>query len=193
MKNVGRKWYHVLGGVFLLGIYYLLSPGQAFFLYLLLFLVLLSFDLARLRIPAFNEWAIGRMDTLLRPGEARTLSGSPSYVAGAALTLFLFDLPVATAAVLFLVFGDVAATIVGESRGRMKFRGKSLEGTLAFVIAGMAAGLAVRLLGQGVSLPVLTAGAVTAAAVEALTPKRLNDNLTIPIISGMVMTLAGRL
>lgn len=193
MKNVGRKWYHVLGGVFLLGIYYLLRPGQAFFLYLLLFLALLSFDLARLRIPAFNEWAIGRMDTLLRPGEARTLSGSPSYVAGAALTLFLFDLPVATAAVLFLVFGDVAATIVGESRGRMKFRGKSLEGTLAFVIAGMAAGLAVRLLGQGVSLPVLTAGAVTAAAVEALTPKRLNDNLTIPIISGMVMTLAGRL
>ena len=192
MKNVGRKCYHVLGGILLLGIYYLLRPGQAFFLYLLLFLGILSFDLARLRTPAFNEWAIGRMGTLLRPGEARTLSGSPTYVAGVALTLFLFDLPVATAAVLFLVFGDVAATIVGESRGRTKILGKSLEGTVAFVAAGMAAGLAARLLGQGVSLPVLAAGAVTAAAVEVLTPKRLNDNLTIPLVSGMIMTLVGR-
>jgi len=192
VKNVGRKCYHVLGGILLLGIYYLLRPGQAFFLYLLLFLGILSFDLARLRTPAFNEWAIGRMGTLLRPGEAHTLSGSPTYVAGVAFTLFLFDLPVATAAVLFLVFGDVAATIVGESRGRTKILGKSLEGTVAFVAAGMAAGLAARLLGQGVSLPVLAAGAVTAAAVEVLTPKRLNDNLTIPLVSGMIMTLVGR-
>ena len=35
----------------------------------------------------------------------------------------------------------------------------------------------------------LLAGAVTAAVVEILTPKRLNDNLTIPLVSGAVMTL----
>lgn len=192
MKNVGRKCYHVLGGLLLLGIYHLLKPVQALIVYLLLFLGILAFDLARLRSPAFNGWAIGRMGTLLRPDEARTISGSPTYVAGVALTLFLFDLPVATTAVLFLVFGDVAATIVGEARGRTKILGKSLEGTAAFVIAGTAAGIAARLLGQGVSFPALAAGALTAAAVEVLTPKRLNDNLTIPLLSGMVMTLVGR-
>ena len=193
MKNVGRKIYHVLGGLFLLGVYYLLERGEAFALYAALFLSILAFDVARLTLPSFREWTMERMGTLLRPGEARTLSGSPTYVAGVALSLFLFDLPVATTAVLFLIFGDVFATIVGESRGRRTYRGKSLEGTAAFVIAAMAAGLAAHLLGQGVSLPTLTAGALTAAAVEILTPKRLNDNLTIPLVSGTVMTLVGNL
>jgi dolichol kinase len=106
-----------------------------------------------------------------------------------ALSLFLFDLPVAIAAVLFLVFGDVAATIIGESWGRTSLLGKSLEGTAAFVVAGIAAGALPHLFGRGLPFPVLFAGAVTAAIVELLTPRRLNDNLTIPLISGAVMTL----
>lgn len=191
MKNVGRKFYHMAGGLFLLGLYLFLGPERAFFTYLLLFLGILAFDLARLRTPSFNAWAFERMGTLLRAGEAHTLSGSPTYILGVALSLILFELPVAIAAVLFLAFGDVAATIVGESWGKTRFLGKSFEGTAAFVVAAFAAGLVPRLYGLGLSLPVLLAGAVTAAAVEVLTPKRLNDNLTIPLISGAIMTLLG--
>ena len=153
---------------------------------------ILGFDLARLRIPAFNAWALGRMGTLLRTGEANTLSGSPSYILGVALSLLFFDIPVAAAAVLFLAFGDVAATIVGESWGRTKFLGKSLEGTAAFIFAGIVAGFIPHLFGRGLPLSVLLTGAVTAAVVEVLTPKRLNDNLTIPLISGTVMTFLFR-
>ena len=192
MKNVGRKFYHSLGGVLLLSLYFVLGPEKAFAAYLVLFLVILSFDMARLRLPALNAWALERMGTLLRKGEANTLSGSPSYILGVALSLFLFDLPVALAAVLFLAFGDVAATIVGESWGRTKFLGKSLEGTAAFVFAGIVAGFIPHLFGRGLPLPVLLAGAATAAVVEVLTPKWLNDNLTIPLISGTVMTFLFR-
>ena len=193
MKHVGRKLYHAAGGLFLLGLYLLLGPEKAFFVYLLLFLGILAFDLARLRLPSLNAWALERMGTLLRPGEADTLSGSPTYILGVALSLFLFDLPVAIAAVLFLVFGDVAATIIGEYWGKTRFLGKSFEGTAAFVVAAFAAGLVPRLYGLSLSFFVLFAGAVTAAIVELLTPRRLNDNLTIPLISGAVMTLLGRL
>lgn len=192
MKNVGRKFYHTLGGVLLLSLYFVLGPERAFAVYLVLFLGILSFDMARLRLPALNAWALERMGTLLRKGEANTLSGSPSYILGVALSLFLFDLPVALAAVLFLAFGDVAATIVGESWGRTKFLGKSLEGTAAFVVAGLVAGLAPHLFGRGLPLSVLLTGAATAAVVEVLTPKWLNDNLTIPLISGTVMTFLFR-
>jgi len=189
VKNPGRKLYHLLGGGLLLAVYHLLDPIPALLVYAALFAGILLFDLARLRLPAFNEWALARMGTLLRPGEAATISGSPSYVLGVALTVYLFDLPVATAAVLFLAVGDVSASIVGEAWGRTRFLGKSLEGTAAFVAAAIAAGLAARLFSPGIPLPVLAAGAVTAAAVEALTPKGLNDNLTIPLAAGGVMTL----
>ena len=190
MKNVGRKSYHSLGGMLLLGVYFLLGRERAFAAYLLLFLGILAFDLTRLRIPALNAWALERMGTLLRKDEANTLSGSPSYILGVALSLYFFELPVAAAAILFLAFGDVAATIVGESFGRTKFLGKSLEGTAAFVFAGVVAGLIPHLFGRGLPLPVLLAG--TAAVVEVLTPKWLNDNLTIPLISGTVMTFLFR-
>ena len=45
------------------------------------------------------------------------------------------------------------------------------------------------LVGLCLVIALALAGAVTAAAVEILTPKRLNDNLTIPLVSGGVMTL----
>jgi dolichol kinase len=193
VKNVGRKAYHTLGGLVLLGVYHLLAPRPAIAVYALLLAALLLFDFARLRLPAFNAWALERMGTLIRPGEASTLTGSPAYVVGVALTLFLFDLPVATAAVLFLVFGDVAATIVGESWGKTKFRGKSAEGTAAFVVAGLLAGAAPHLFGSGVDLPIIAAGVATAAVVEVTVPLGLNDNLSIPLSAAAVMTLLGRL
>jgi dolichol kinase len=191
MKHAGRKLYHSLGGLFLLGIYYVFGSGRAFAVYGLLFAGIMIFDIARLRIPAFNRWAMQKLSSVIRPGEADTLSGSPAYVLGVALTLYLFDPLVATAAILFLVFGDVFASIVGEAWGKTKFRDKSLEGTAAFVVAGFIAGAAPHLFGAGLAPSILVAGVVTAAAVEILTPRWLNDNLSIPLITAAVMTLLG--
>ena len=191
MKNVGRKIYHAFGGIILLGVYIIAGRRLAFVLFAILLAGILLFDFARMRIPAFGLWAQAKLSSLLRPGEEGKISGSPSYVLGIALALYFFDLPVASAAVLFLAFGDVAASIVGESWGRTKFLGKSLEGTAAFVGAGMLAGMAAGAIGYSPSLPVLAAGAVVAAAAEALTPKSLNDNLTIPLLSGLAMTFVG--
>lgn len=193
MKHPGRKLYHTLGGLLLLGIYHVLGPRQAFPVYVLLLACVMAFDLARLRLPAFGAWTMKHMGSILRTTEAGTISGSPTYIAGVALTLFLFELPVATAAVLFLVFGDVCATMVGESWGRTKFRDKSFEGTVAFVAAGLAAGLLGRLFVPGPSLPLLACGVFTAAIVEVCTPRRLNDNLTIPLGAAAAMTVLARL
>ena len=192
MKNPGRKFYHTLGGLGLLAIYHVLGPRQAFPVYLLLLAGILAFDLARLRIPEFGAWAMRHMGSLLRPEEVATISGSPAYILGVALTLYLFDLPVATAAVLFLVFGDVCASIVGEPWGKTKFRDKSLEGTAAFVAAGLAAALLYRLFGETPPFVLLACGVVTAAIVEIFTPRRLNDNLTIPLAAAAIMTILGK-
>jgi dolichol kinase len=189
MKHLGRKLYHVGGGLGLLGVWFALGRPRAFFAYAALLAAVLLFDAARLALPRFGAWAMANLGAVLRPGEARTLSGSPAYIAGVALTLLLFPEPQAVAAILFLVAGDVSATAVGERFGRHKVRGKSLEGTAAFFAAACAAGLAARLALGAPPAGTVAAGAWCAALVELFLPRFANDNLVIPLVAAFVMTL----
>jgi dolichol kinase len=188
MRHLGRKLYHVLGGLGLLGVWFALGRPRAFAAYAALFTAVLAADAARLALPRVNAWALARFPALLRPGEARTLTGTPAYVAGVALAFLLFPEPMATAAVLFLVAGDVSATAVGERWGRHRIGGKSLEGSAAFLFAALLAGLLVRAWLHAPSSPALVAGAAAAALVELRMPRWANDNLVIPLVAGAVMT-----
>lgn len=190
MKNAGRKLYHVLGGLGLLSLYLLLDRRRAFLAYAALLAVALSFDLFRFAVPRFNAWAMARMTSLLRPGEARKLNGTPTYILGVALTLLLFPETIAVAAILFLVVGDVAATTIGESWGRTKVRGgKSLEGSAAFVAAALLTGFCVRAVMPGPPVPIVITGALSAAAAELFLPRWANDNLVIPLVAATAMAL----
>jgi glycerol-3-phosphate acyltransferase PlsY len=193
MKHIGRKLYHLLGGLGLLSLYFLLGRPQALTVYALLFLLVLTVDLIRLRVPAFNEFVMTRFSSFIRASEARKLTGTPPYVLGIGLSLLLYRTDIAAAAVCFLVFGDVAATAVGERYGRTKIAGeKSLEGTAAFIVAAVVAGSLLPLAGIYLSSGIVLAGALAAAGVELL-PLPVNDNLAIPLVSGGVMELISRI
>ncbi|HEY6000129.1 MAG TPA: hypothetical protein VI078_12635 [bacterium] len=189
MRHLGRKLYHVGGGLGLLAIWFALGRPRAFFAYGALLAAVLLFDLARFTLPRFNAWAMAHLSGFLRPGEEHKLNGTPPYLLGVALTLLLFPEPPAVAAVLFLAAGDVSATTVGERWGRHRVGGKSLEGTVAFFVAAALAGFATRAaLGGPPPVPLL-AGAWFAALVELLLPKFANDNLVIPPAAAFAMTL----
>lgn len=188
MKHIGRKFYHLFGGLLLLSLYYVLGMEQALKIYAVLFLVVISLEVARLKIPSFNRFIFSRFRSFIRDSEEHRLTGTPAYVLGIGLSLYLYKPEVATAAVCFLAFGDVAATTIGEQYGKTKIAGKSLEGTAAFVAAALAAGFLLSEAGVHIAPAVIIAGALIAAGVELL-PLPLNDNLTIPLISGGVMEL----
>jgi dolichol kinase len=188
MKHIGRKIFHLGGGVGLLSLYYALGRNQALLFYGFLFIAVLILDVARLKLPLFNEFVYARFGAVIRKNEKEKLTGTAPYVLGIGLSLYAFSTDVASAAICFLAFGDVAATTVGERYGKSKIGDKSLEGTAAFIAAGLFVGL-VLLPIAGVRLPpeIIVAGAVIAAAVE-LVPLA-NDNFTIPIAAGAAMTL----
>ena len=120
------------------------------------------------------------------------MTGTVPYVLGIGLTLLFYRADIATAAICFLAFGDVAATAVGERYGKRKISGeKSLEGTLAFVAAAIASGFLLSLVNIHLMHSLILAGALSAAAAELL-PLPLNDNLVIPLASGGVMELIAR-
>ena len=190
MRHVGRKLFHLLGGLGLLSLYYLLSRPNALISYGLIALAVLVFELIRLKYPALNRFIQRYAMGFIRMNEVNTFTGILPYVIGVGMSLFLYPTHIATAAILFLACGDVSATAIGERFGRMKiYRGKSLEGALAFVVVSVAVGLALNLTGSQVPIIVLCLGATTAASVELFLPRFLNDNLAIPVVAGGVMTL----
>ena len=193
MKHIGRKLYHLFGGLGLLSLYYLLGRQNALVCYGLLFLVVLAVDITRLRVPAFNQFIQTRLSSFIRKNEANKITGTAPYVLGIGLTLLFYRTDIATAAICFLAFGDVAATTVGERYGRTKIVGdKSLEGTLAFAVIAVASGLALTVAGVRLAPGLIVAGALVAAGAE-LVPLRVNDNLVIPVVSGGAMELIARL
>jgi len=192
MKHIGRKIYHLLGGLGLLSLYYLLGRHDALICYAVLIAVVLAVDITRLKVPAFNLFVQERFSSFIRKNEANKLTGTAPYLLGIGLSLLFYRTDIATAAICFLAFGDVAATAVGERYGRTKISGeKSLEGTLAFAAVAMTVGFLLPLVGVHLVHGIILAGAIAAAGVE-LVPLPVNDNLVIPLVSGGVMELIAR-
>jgi glycerol-3-phosphate acyltransferase PlsY len=186
MKHLGRKLYHIFGGVGLLLLYYILGRDQALPFYACFFLIVLGIDILRLRVPSVNRFIIAKFSSFIRKNEEHKLTGTAPYILGIGISLYTYSTEIATAAICFLAFGDVAATTIGERYGRTKMRDKSLEGMAAFIFSALMAGLMLSFLGIALIPGVMVFGALIAACVEIL-PLPVNDNFSIPILSGAAM------
>lgn len=121
---------------------------------------------------------------IIRPHEKDNFTGATYILASSILTILLFAKPVAVLAIAFIVIGDTAGAIVGRLWGKVWFRNKTIEGSLSFFLACCIISLPV----SGIPLWVKFTGAFAAAIVEALTVI-IDDNLTVPLISGALMQL----
>lgn len=111
---------------------------------------------------------------------------SPIFFAlGIAISFFVFPEPISYVAIAVLTLGDGGAHLFGMKFGKHPLptdKGKSVEGTLAgFVCAFLGAVLFVN------PLMALIAAAV-GMVIEGI-PNPLNDNLLLPLVSGLVLVL----
>ena len=114
------------------------------------------------------------------------------------ILVFWQRLEVAAAAWGILAFGDGMASVAGLALGREKLPWnprKSWMGTLAYVVCGTVAAAVLlvwtapeqgRAYGWGFALAAALAATVLAAALESL-PQGLDDNLGVPILSGLFL------
>lgn len=153
-------------------------------------LTALAFAIETLRfaLPDMNAWLTHRFGPLVKARERRAVSGATYLVLSALLTFALFDARIAALAVAYTAWGDPLASIVGGRAGHWRWRGKSMEGAFAFLVGGAAAGLLLGPLGANISLAARLLGAASAAVIELL-PLRLDDNITAPAGSAIVMAL----
>ena len=122
------------------------------------------------------------------------------YAISYAILAFFFSAKpyVIIAGILPMAFGDAAASIVGQKMGHHQFKifsKKSIEGTTAmFTITFVSVTLSLLLFSYLCPFSIFTilvaslGIAVAATALEALTPKGL-DNLTVPLIGTLVFLI----
>ncbi len=139
--------------------------------------------------PGFRALFSRTVGFMVREAEWGRLTGSTYVLLGALLAVALFPSKnVVIGVLLVLSVSDSAASLIGMRFGRIRFLGKSLEGSLAFLVtAAVILGLALP------ATPVVALiAAVVATVVEALPSLKLgrvelNDNVMVPLLTGAVI------
>jgi dolichol kinase len=135
-----------------------------------------------LRIKGHIRLAFAR--PLLKEKETRGPTGSLFYLISCALTIILFDRLAAAASIFVLAVSDPLSTMVGSRWGRTVVHGKSLEGAAAFFFSSF---LILLLFSFGP--PAAIAAAAAGTATEFFSPAFIDDNLTIPLVIALTLTL----
>jgi len=147
-------------------------------------------DFFRLHITGAKEVFILFFGSFSRRQELHRINGATFLMLGCLFTSLLFQKPVFVAAVTYIIVGDTFAALIGQSiKGPKLFR-KTLVGSLSFLLScvGMALLMHFFLNMEGLPMYNLLIGAGSAAILEAL-PVPWDDNFTVPILAGAVMSL----
>lgn len=150
-------------------------------------------DLIRQKWPALNEFAVHAFGPILRESEINRLAGTTYLLSGVVFVSFLFPHVVVSLTLLFLAFADPLASYVGLRYGKEKIFGpKTLQGFFAAFFTCSVITVVYfymqnfptdRLIVIG-----LIAGMIGALA-ELFPIGKLDDNLTMPLLSAFGLTL----
>src|SRR5690606_22680697 len=134
------------------------------------------------------------------PHEAHQVNSSTWYATALVLLALTQEARLCLVGVTVLGLADPAAAIVGRRFGRLKLvNGRTLEGSLTFVLIGALASFAALFALSGPIFPaaststIATAaalGALFGAVAELFSGRRVDDNMSVPLASALGAWLA---
>jgi diacylglycerol kinase (CTP) len=192
--HIARKLWHMATGLIGFAIYHKSGLSTDTMAAGLLVFSACAFlvEFLRLRNEKMNQFLMVLMKPVMRESEKTSVSGLPFYALGVSLSLFFFPPTIAVLSVLFLIFADPIASFCGILYGRDKILpNKSLQGTIAAFAVCYIVTLVYGLINASPSMNLLVfsiaAGAI--GAVSELCSQFVDDNLCIPVISGLGLFL----
>jgi dolichol kinase len=196
--HILRKLWHVFTGVLGLTLHLYFNPGKDVTASILLGLAILGFatDLIRPHYQKFNQFVFKVMGPLMRESERKGISGFPFYALGTSLSMFFFEEKVAILGILFLVFSDPVSSVIGITYGRDKIiKNKSIQGSLAgfCVCYFISFSYCFHYMGSDSKIIMFSLFAAIFGTLSELLSFITDDNLTIPLVSGLGITLVNLL
>ncbi|MDZ4182819.1 MAG: phosphatidate cytidylyltransferase [Candidatus Cloacimonadaceae bacterium] len=184
-----RKGIHISSLAIPFSYRYLLDFNRKLTFYLLLaaFVVSMTVEFYRFWQKSFKKTFYRMFGLILRRHELRDFTGATYLIFSAMICVAFFEPIIAFCAMAFVSIGDTFAAMIGMNFGKRKFLGmkKSLEGSLACFVSTFI--FALFFLGSPIQA---LFGSIAATGAELLDIP-VDDNLKIPLISALVMTLTG--
>lgn len=191
--HILRKIWHMGMGSIAITFYLMSGQNQKEWGWIALAIAVAGFsvDFLRLRFDQINQIVMKVLGPFMRESERKDYSGLPFYAMGCGLSLLLFSSHVALISIMFLVFSDPISSYFGVKYGKTKILpNKSLQGSTAgFAVCyliTLAYGISMGEVSMNLLFFALLAGVV--GAVSELLSIFVDDNLTIPVISGLGLT-----
>ncbi len=190
-ENFQTHWWRVATRPFaiLFIIFYIIyTQTVALMIIGIVAVIFIALDITRFLHKQTNELLTVRIKSIFRKNEAKKFSSMTIFLVATFISILLFEKAIAITALVFLIFGDIFSKIFGLAFGRHKIFQKTLEGTLAYFGCMFICGY---ILYTTLNIPlfILILGGISAPLVE-LFSFQLNDNFTVSLISGSIMTVA---
>ena len=184
-SEVARKAIHLSNAIIPLSYHYIFSNKIDMLIVLASFLIFCFFiEIYRknslILSKIFSNWFEFMMRDKEKKGE---ITGATWVFVGSLFTILLVPDPFNIISLLFLSFGDTFAAIIGIKFPYLKLGKKTLSGSIAGFFACLSIGLVIDI---PIAFEIILLGAFMAMFIEIL-PLPVNDNVSIPIFSGLSM------
>ena len=185
-NEITRKILHLFSSIIPLGYLWVVQDKEIMVMLIgCLSLIAILLEIGRQKLnfiqPTFNKW----FNIMIRENEFQgNLTGATWLLFGSLVTIFSFPMRIAILALLYMSVGDSFAALVGKSFPIGKLWNKTLSGTLAGTLSCILVGFWIN---ESLPQEIIILSAVGAMLVE-LIPLPLNDNVTIPLTAGLIMT-----
>jgi dolichol kinase len=193
--NTRRSVLHALGG--LLAISILWFAGDSYWA-VAVALPLAAFgwtlEFTRRRWPSFNDSLMQRLGPYAHPHEWRRINSATWYCSALAILSLTFHPLPSAIGLAALGLGDPMASTIGRRFGRRRLlHGRTLEGTLAFVLVVLFGGTLIArffdpTLAWSLCVTLAASGAIAGALAE-LFSLRIDDNFSVPLFSAGIVTI----
>ena len=185
VSEFSRKIFHLLNMVIPLIHVYFIEDRMGMLIFLSLMLIICFFiEVLRTRYFILNKFFKKYLHFMMRDSEKEgEITGATWVFAGSLFTIMLIPKPFCIVALFFLAVGDTFAALVGMNYPFLKIGRKTLSGSVACFITCCIIGL---LFSFSLNTSTIMFGAFIATLTE-LSSMKINDNLSIPIFSGLSM------
>ncbi len=201
--HLARKMWHACGVLLIAYLHSILEFDVSIVLLVFFSTITVAADTLRMYSPKFNNIALRTLHMVMRENEIDKYSGNTYLIFGVLIITLFFPHEIVSLALLFLAFADPLASFFGIKFGKTKIAGnKSLEGFLAalgvcFILTyiylqfknGNLEMIRYNMTILQIVMLSFIAGIVGAFS-EILPIGKLDDNLTLPVLSATGLYVA---
>ena len=187
MNEIYRKLIHIFSSIIPIGYYFIIKNQHTMInILILLIIIALIIEFSRNKWNIYGNLFNNYFFLVLRKIEYDGhLTGATWLLFGCLSAIYLFSIKIAVAALLVLTIGDALAAVIGKSFPLLRIGNKSLFGTLVAIFVTFSFIVSLDI---GLGWEIILLGTIFGMLIE-LIPSYINDNITIPIASGLAMTV----